>query len=205
MRKLIIEKEIFKFEELSDSAKENARQWWRDCENVDPSYADFVMEDVKAIGDIIGIDFDGSRKRGIAIYYSGFASQGDGACFEGHYFYVKGCLKGIKEYAPTDLVLHGIVKNLLDIQKANFYQLRATTKHSGYYYHSGCMTVDVERVDGKEMTVNAEDDITQILREFANWIYKRLEMEYDYVMSDENVDESIIINEYEFDIDGNII
>ena len=42
------------------------------------------------------------------------------------------------------------------------------------------------------------------LRSFADWIYRQLEKEYEFNMSDENVDESIRINEYEFDETGAI-
>jgi hypothetical protein len=34
------------------------------------------------------------------------------------------------------------------------------------------------------------------------WIYRQLEAEYDYRMSAESVEESILINEYEFDENG---
>ena len=43
-----------------------------------------------------------------------------------------------------------------------------------------------------------------MLRSFADWIYRQLKEEYEYRMSDENVDESIRINEYEFDENGRI-
>jgi len=212
MKTITITKDIFKFDELSDDAKETAREWWRSCENADSFFSETVFEDASTIAELFGLDIrtrpvelmNGTVRHDPAIYYSGFSSQGDGACFEGDYRYKKGGLKAVKDYAPKDTDLHEIVKNLQDVQKANFYQLAASTKHSGHYYHSGCMTVNVERIDDKEMTVDAEDDITQLLREFADWIYKRLETEYDYIMSDENVDENIIINEYDYDVDGNI-
>lgn len=40
------------------------------------------------------------------------------------------------------------------------------------------------------------------MRAFADWIYRQLETEYDYQNSDEQVDESIIANEYEFTEEG---
>ena len=48
----------------------------------------------------------------------------------------------------------------------------------------------------------AEDDIKEIARDFMRWIYKRLESEYEYSVSDEAVEENIITNEYEFTEDG---
>ena len=48
----------------------------------------------------------------------------------------------------------------------------------------------------------AEDDMRDALRSFANWIYRQLEREYDYLNSDYAVYEFIIVNEYEFDDEG---
>ena len=48
----------------------------------------------------------------------------------------------------------------------------------------------------------AESDITQLMRDFADWIYRQLEAEYEYQNSDEQVIESIRCNEYEFDEQG---
>ena len=65
------------------------------------------------------------------------------------------------------------------------------------------MSVDVY-LKGDDAPRDVEEDTRDILREFADWIYRHLESEYEYRMSDENVDESIRINEYEFDENGRI-
>src|SRR5690606_21575123 len=140
------------------------------------------------------------------IYFSGFSSQGDGACFEGYYSYKAGGLKAVEEYAPTDMELYGIVQGLQDIQRRYFYGLTANTKHRGYYYHSGCMAVSVYQNDGMDdANIDGEREITDLLRQFADWIYSRLEDDYDYLMSDEGVRATIEANGYEFDEEGNWI
>lgn len=55
--------------------------------------------------------------------------------------------------------------------------------------------------DALDLAVD-EDSINQIVSDFASWIYRALEKEYDYQMSDECVDETIRANEYEFYEDG---
>ena len=40
------------------------------------------------------------------------------------------------------------------------------------------------------------------MREFADWIYGRLEEDYESQNSDENVDYILEANDYEFDEDG---
>jgi len=208
-----ITKTVYKFKELSEEAKEVAREWWRECENAD-SDTSCTYDDACRMADLLGIEIDdrhwtnssGFKGKTQTIYYSGFSSQGDGACFEGSYRYKKGAVKAITaETGGTDKELIRIAGELQKIQAKNFYQLTARMKHSGHYYHSGCMSVDVERYDEKEMTSDAEDEITQLMRDFADWIYDQLEADYEYRMSDENVDESITINDYEFYENGEIL
>lgn len=200
-----IEHAIFKYEELDERAKEKARKW---CASNVFNYShdwEYTLDDAVRVGAIIGIEIDTIRgsRRTPAIYFSGFWSQGDGACFEGTYRYAKEAAKKIREYAPHDEELHSITDALQDIQRRNFYKLIARCKQSGRYCHSGCMSVEVEHDDDRYRDIgDAEDDIKQALRDFANWIYQQLEAEYEYQTSEEVVAESIIANEYEFNEDG---
>lgn len=182
---------VYTFDELSDDAKEKAREWFRQDVFTDSNDWEFVYEDAKEIASMFGLDIQ-------KIYFTGFASQGDGARFEGDYSFKPGGLRAVKAFAPRCTELHRVVKALQDIQRRNFYQITATTAHSGRYCHSGYMTVDIERKDGKDWSDGARDEIKDQLRNFADWIYYQLEAEYDYQMSDEAVDENIRINEYEF-------
>lgn len=208
----IIEKTVYSFDELSDKAKERARDWYRG----DGEFfgAEYVFEDAATIADLMGIDLCQTRKTRMGgshyyaptIYWSGFWSQGDGACFECSYRYKKGSVQAIKEYAPKDTELLRIAKALQDAQRKQFYKLTASSRNSGHYYHSGCMSVSVEHSEDRYRDIGeAEDDIRQALRDFADWIYKELEEAYDWENSDENVDESIRANDYQFDEDGEVI
>ena len=141
------------------------------------------------------------------VYYSGFWSQGDGACFEGTLRYNKGCAKLVESYAPLDKELHRIAKAWQSLQRRNFYALEASVKHRGHYYHEMCTVFDCEDTRsnyGWMQNPEAEDDIKEIARDFMRWIYKRLEAEYEYSVSDEVVAENIIANGYEFTEDGEI-
>lgn len=192
-----IEKTVYKFDELSDAAKERARDWYRELIFSDSCDWECIYEDAKTIAKLFGLEIEN-------IYFSGFASQGDGACFEGTYAYKKGAAKAVREYAPQDAELHAIVDGLQDVQRRNFYRLTASCTHRGRYYHSGYMSVDVEECANRWRDIgDDEGELRDLLREFADWIYSQLEAEHDYQTSDEAVDESITINEYEFDEDGN--
>jgi hypothetical protein len=58
--------------------------------------------------------------------------------------------------------------------------------------------------DSREIEVSdtAEEEITEALRAFADWVYDQLRAEYDYQTSDKAVEEAIRANEYEFTVDG---
>lgn len=198
-----IEKTVYNFDELSDEAKEKAREWLRSGNDFS-FHAECVIEDAKTIAALMGIDIE-------RVYYRGFCSQGDGACFEAEYSYKKGSVKAVIKYAPLDTDLHRLVKALAQLQKRNFYQLSASVKHRGHYYHEQCTEIDVLRngeylfstsysyVKGSESDGAA---LVILLRDFMQWIYKQLEKENDYQNSDEVTDENILANGYTFLEDG---
>lgn len=196
---------IYTFDELSDAAKEKAREWYRNGQ-LDYDWWDSVYEQADTAAKHLGIDIDRKGKHTPAIYFSGFWSQGDGACFEGSYRYKKGWRSALlHEFGPGDTLneLLSIGQSLQEVQSKQFYKLEATCRHRGRYQHSGCMVIDVEHADDRYRDIgDAEDEITTLLRDFADWIYGRLEQEHDWLTSDEQVDESIRANEYTFNEDG---
>lgn len=212
-------KMVYTYDELDDSAKAKAREWYVQHVFNDACDWEFVYEDAELMANLMGIEIDrrawtnphghkGSEPR---IYFSGFWSQGDGACFEGTYRYKKGAVAAIKKetgfgykrpdgtVGTGDKELIRIATELQAIQRKHFYKLRAACTLNGHYYHSGCMGVDVEDYENKYRDLgDAEVEVRQLMRDFADWIYERLEDEYDYQTSDEAVEESIRVNEYEF-------
>jgi hypothetical protein len=204
-------KEVYQFNELDDRAKERARKWWRSCTESD-DIADY--DDWTSIAEILGIEFDqhpiklmgGGTRYEPAIGWSGFYSQGDGAHFEGRYSYAKDAPRKIRAYAGQDKTLHSIADNLRDIQRRHFYRLEARIKHRGHYQHEYCTDIDVtDSRTGNDVDADTHDSISEELRRFMQWIYRQLEAQYEYVNSDENVDASILCNEYEFDEHGRCV
>ena len=201
---------IYTYGELSDEAKSKVQSWLSD----DFDY-EFVLEDAATIADLFGLDIRQTRKTLMngghrydpTIYWSGFWSQGDGASFEGTYKYKKGALKAVKEYCG-DAEVHRIVKGLQDVQRRHFYKLTARMGRgagSNFYSHSNTMSVDVSHYDDEYHDIgDAEEEVTQLMRDFADWIYGQLEKEHDYQTSDEAVAEACEANGYEFYEDGSI-
>ena len=188
-------KNIYKFDELSDDSKENALNELRSSDGyLQYEWWDHVYDDAKAIGDLMGIEID-------KIYFSGFSCQGDGACFEGTYSYNKGATLAVKSYAPQDKELHSIVLALQQIQRPMFYGLVAHVKQSGHYNHEFCTQIDIHNeseIGDYYVDASVHDGIADALRDFMRWIYKQLESEYWYLMSDEAITEDAIANEWEF-------
>jgi len=207
----VIETTVYRLAELSDEAKDKARAWYREG-GFDYDWYDAVYEDFQQIAEILGIDFKtrtvrlmgGGSRQEPRTFFSGFWSQGDGACFEGYYSYRKNVSAAIRAYAPQDATLHGIADALQAVQRRNFYQLRAEATHRGRYHHEYCMAISVTRDSPtwQDMTADAEDVITEALRDLARWLYRQLERKYEYLTSDEAVDESIITNDYTFTSSG---
>lgn len=200
---------IYQFEELTDDAKEKARDWYRGC--IDADDYTHVIEDAVRMAELLGITIaqrtwtnqHGYTGHTPEIYWSLAYCQGDGASYEGHYQYKPGAVAAITaETGGTDAVLIRIARELQELQRPAFYQLAATITTSGNYTHSGCMGVSAYRQDDKETTDDQDDTLKQLLRDFADWIYDQLRKEDEYLNSDEAIDEAITANEYEFTADG---
>lgn len=110
---------VYQFPELSEAAKEKARNWYRDL-GPHEDWWDAVYEDFERVCEILGICLKttavrlmgGGARAKPCIWFSGFWSQGDGACFEGYWSHAKGAATRIRDYAPTDATLHGIADRL---------------------------------------------------------------------------------------------
>ncbi len=215
-RTIVEEKTVFTFDELSDSAKERARTRWRELATNDEWWG-ATYDDATQCAAILGIEIANWPRNNPkaypepAIWFSGFWSQGDGACFEGTWSW-KACGAAMRQHAGQDKELHRIADVLTALPHGEGWSVRM--KHRGHYYHSGCMDVDVsfddawysEAHDGAELAqadfTAGEETVTQAMRDFADWIYSQLEKEHEWQNADEQVDANIRANEYEFLEDG---
>ena len=84
----IVETTVFHVGELSEKARETARAWHRETAARD-DWHECVFDDFEAICVILGVRlttrsvrlFGGGTRQKPCIWFSGFASQGDGACY----------------------------------------------------------------------------------------------------------------------------
>lgn len=201
----VIEKTIYQFDELSDRAKERARDWFR--ESGGPEDFEYVIDDAVTIGELMGISFDtrtvqlmgGGTRQEPKVYWSLGYCQGDFASFEGTYSYTAGAAKAVRGHAGVDKELHRIVDTLQDAQRRHFYKLGARCRST----HHNNQTVEAYHRDNEYLDIgSAGDEVEQALKDFSAWIYDQLRTEDEWRNADEQVDESIVANEYEFDEDG---
>jgi hypothetical protein len=152
---------------------------------------------------------DDMKKKGVVvenILFSGFWSQGDGACFEGYVDDVSKLLD-MSEYpeATKFLAVGG--------------QIEFKVTHSGHYYHEMCTDIDLYNdnyydlrfmetpTEFHQEVVNALDGILQpeidkmysdavdVLRGHMKQLYSKLEKEYEHLTSDDLVEEAIKAND----------
>lgn len=207
----VIATTVYRLDELAEGAKDRARAWYREG-GFDYDWYDAVYEDFQRIAEILGIRLKtrvirlvgGRTREDPCIWFSGFWSQGDGAAWEGWYSYRKSAAADLRAYAPKDKTLHRIAETLQAAQRRNFYQLHAEVSHRGNYYHAFTMAVAVTREGstGIELVGDAEAIVIGAMRDLANWLYRQLEQEYDYLTSDGAVDETLVANGYTFTEEG---
>lgn len=194
MREITIK--LYQFNELSDKAKEKARDWYREITAGDNYFADYIQDEFKSILKSLGYTVGN-------LYWSGFSSQGDGACFTGSwsaaYYKPTNLLKDF----PTEKTLHYVDLELGKIAKAR-PDLSFKIEHSGRYVHDMSTSFDFQgpELEDQEKEIADAEYLKELSRDLMKWFYKALETAYCDSQSDETVDANILVNEYEFTIDG---
>ena len=165
---------------------------------------EYIYGDFKDRMELQGITVDD-------MYFSGFCSQGDGACFEG-------CinpLRFLRKHFPKD---YPMLRKLVGYGG----RVHLTCKHSGHYSHEFCTTfsLDVESLwhfmpthtELHEQVVlkydrlldlevaDFEEKATKVLRGYMRQLYRELEQEHDHLVSDTAVWDSITMNDLDKEI-----
>lgn len=202
----------YTFANFSEKIKNKVRdrERYRDVEHDD--WWEHIYENATECAALMGITITQKSVRhpAPAIYCSGFSSQGDGASFDGLWVYAENSVADVIAHAPNDVELLRIAQGLAVIQTAALLgdrgRVSACITARDRYCHSGTMSVDcTHSADNPtcddSVDYDIEKEVTQLMRDFADWIYKQLEAEHDYLTSDEHIDEYLAENTY--DEDGN--
>ena len=186
-RTITIEKEIFKYEELSERAKEKVRYNNGECD------LEFETDNLK-------YDFTEQLKEKYPYFenpefiWSLSNSQGDGLSFSSDFnigLY-------LKEFYPkmSNWKYDFICNNLtIYVKYNNGYYCYACSSCVDYDYHTNrCYKIY------DDILSHIEDLYIDVCKEFEKQGY----MAYEYLYTDDYAKELSEINEYEYDIDGNI-
>lgn len=180
------------FDELSESRKIQEIDKCRNSDGyLDYEWWTYLDEDFKTILELIGF-------YRINTYFSGFWSQGDGASFTARYSNEKRIAPKIKSYAPQDKELHRIAKAIQDIQQDCKYEFECSIYCTRNYSHSHTMRLQFDSYMNDKL-IDYEDEFLELCRDLADWYYERLEEEWNFLNSDEAIENHLIMNEYEFE------
>ena len=213
---------VYTYDELTDKAKERARNWYRQG-HFDYEWWDYLYEDFAKRAQELGIELrqkpvlliNGNTHYAPEIYFSGFYHQGSGSSFSGTWRADAMNINKLKTECPTDKELHRIADVLADCAKEDG-EATATIcakrdSWIGVIVEDGNTVMEhwdaldpesAEYEQIKQGCQDRKDAITEALRDFNHWMYRCLEQEYDWLNSDEQVEDAIIANEYEFTKDG---
>lgn len=174
----------YTFAELGPKAQDKALEHWArsEGETFDGTDGDDCY---KAVGAALGFTVGG-------IYWSGFWSQDDGACFVGTWN--AGDARKAVEKMRDVLTSQDVAKMAVEAARlskivadwteanpdeANGDERLYYIRHSGNYSHEYTM-----RAESSDYATSAAPDLTEdilkLARAYARWIYRTLEADYDY-------------------------
>jgi hypothetical protein len=194
---------VYKLNELSKSSQEVAYQQWCQIDQFEDGFMKdgFMKDDIIELGNCIGININ-------KVLYSGFHSQGDGACFTGDYEYKPNWKAKLEGYAPLDETMNDLGEALEVINKwSKSFSVNVT--HSGRYYHENSVDIDCSYDDCETEAEEADrtvacNSVGDLLRKFMKHSYTLLEKEYEYSTSKEAFIDASMANEYEYYSDGKL-
>jgi hypothetical protein len=186
-----IELQVFEFQELPPKAQNIVIERYREV-MIDDWWYEPIIENFKERLSLLGYwDID--------CFFSGFYSQGDGASFEAKYHY--------EETANPD----NFGERLNKLQEKYSHNLRGRIiRISSNYNHEYTMIVDYlesDYVSAEEEDIVEEGDINEfrtVSRELARTLYKDLEEEYNYLISDKVIADYFMDNAVYFYKNGEI-
>ena len=127
----------------------------------------------------------------IKMYFNGFYSQGDGACF------IAGV--DIDEWIKAHKKIKEFKRIYNKYTADGFLPIAIKITHTSRYYYATSTNVELEHED----QYNKEGELLEKLisderEKIGNELYKELEKSNNYLSSEEAIAETLIANDYEF-------
>ena len=175
---------LFTFDELPEASQQKLIEGFR--QDYEPDYSNVYDEFIIDMSEQYGADIKEDD-----IQWSGFWSQGDGACFTCDFD------EEVIEPILRDALSEDDRKHLdqLSVELSQASSIR--TGPSNFYSHENTVTGDIWFVCPDDTNLNAdiiqtmESRLTEIIRDACRDLYQRLEAEYDRATSDNALIEEI--------------
>lgn len=196
------------FNELDQETQERVIEQFQQDFGQDQDWWEFVYEDAQRMFELLGFETDAGR-----MHFTGFWSQGDGACFTGAWAACRVRFDALKQEAPEDKELHEIGEELMQIaakymdanlQPSAWATLQRNYQSRGCHESSVAIELYADDLDTDPDEQDAKD-FTDTCRRLMRWFYRQLEQEYEYQTSKEVIRERIEDNEYRFSEDGELV
>jgi len=182
---------IYTVDELDEKVRNAVIEEYRDI-LTDDNWWEPIYEGFRE--DMLELGLEGE------LHFSGFWSQGDGACF-------------VSDTVDTDLLVRKLYESGYDIPEdallySGDYSVRISKVHQSFADHY-CHEYTIEAVITNEGDRIPTTDITKLENVLTNWIrsecklvYSKLEKYYEELVTDEAVLETIRENEWMFTESG---
>lgn len=182
---------VYGIDELNPHAQARAIEHFRNINVEGSEWSDGVKEEWA--GQLLDLGY-----KDIGILFTGFSSQGDGACFTA----TLDLEKWLKETGRS--------KEFAALQALDsFEDVRVEITHAWRYYFATSTDVSAELVDDEKSTpeiLEALDRLEMAIKEererLGNAIYRDLESAYFDLLEDNQVRDAIEANEYQFTANG---
>mgnify|MGYP001420553592 CR=1 FL=1 len=206
---------MIRFDELTDRAKESARDWLREANSRDNYPFELLTDEFReTVAPAFG--FSGYGRHKLAeTRWSGFSSQGDGASFSGCWSLYDVNLTPLLADRPAGVGcksnddLHRVAAEMA----ALCAEIRASTPTNNHYDNPMDATITTRghhcheyemQIESGQLIGDQKTRLLDIARTLARWLYRQLDEENDATYSAEYIDDQIRANEYEFTEAGKI-
>ena len=196
MKKTIIEKDVYKYGELNEEAKENVKNWLLEVYRDGEVFTQYCLEIMKAEYGLNNLDVN---------YNLGY-SQGDGLSFTGKI--------SIYDFITNPLNKERLEKDFTQKELKTLYFLANTMELGSiiinrvnyYYYHKNSVNFDYEYEIGDYL--RGKEKLENVAEKFLNYIIDLFDSECDkleeygynyfYEISEEEAKEICTANDYKF-------
>lgn len=194
-RTITIIREVFKFDELSNEAKQKVKEWYLSTQE-DCIFSDMVEE-------YLMVDYGLELEVGYSLGYC----QGDGLCLYGEISFDQ-----IRNNETMKkIVFKGFnVSDCRAFHELEYYVSHITLTHRGRYYHSNSVDIDIDYYAGG-ISDKMDKVVKKILTNVKSWYfeecyrYEQMGYDYFYEISESDLKDFCESNEYEFYEDGTLV